>query len=101
MCYSNSSTSKNSDLAKKYGKQIPKGMDETPVFFASGFSYPTWRIVTKDSSIENMNWGLIFQNYLRSWRVNLGWGFDGCARWRKVTITVAVKYRLGIFVKRI
>ena len=59
MCYSNSSTSKNSDLAKKYGKQIPKGMDETPVFFASGFSYPTWRIVTKDSSIENMHWGLI------------------------------------------
>ena len=59
MCYSNSSTSKNIDLSKKYGKKIPKGMDETPVFFSSGFSYPTWRIVTKESTLENMNWGLI------------------------------------------
>jgi putative SOS response-associated peptidase YedK len=59
MCYSNSSTSKNIDLAKKYGKKIPKEMDETLVFFSSGFSYPTWRIVTKDSTLENMNWGLI------------------------------------------
>lgn len=59
MCYSNSSTSKNINLSKKYGKKIPKGMDETPVFFSSGFSYPTWRIVTKESTLENMNWGLI------------------------------------------
>ena len=59
MCYSNSSTSKNIELAKKYGKKIPKGMDETPVFFSSGFSYPTWRIVTKEPTLENMNWGLI------------------------------------------
>ena len=59
MCYSNSSTSKNIDLSKKYGKKIPKGMDETPVFFSSGFSYPNWRIITKDPTLENMNWGLI------------------------------------------
>lgn len=59
MCYSNSSTSKNVDLSKKYKKQIPAGMPETPVFFASGFSFPTWRVVTNNDSIEQMKWGLI------------------------------------------
>lgn len=34
-------------------------MDEKPVFFASGFSYPDWRIVTKADSLEEMQWGLI------------------------------------------
>ena len=32
-----------------------------------------------------------FQNNLKSLRINLGWGLDGRARWRKVTITVAIK----------
>lgn len=59
MCYSNSSTSKNVDLSKKYKKKIPEGMDETPVFCASGFSFPTWRIATKEDSLQTMNWGLI------------------------------------------
>lgn len=59
MCYSNSSTSKNIDLSKKYGKKIPAGMDETPIYFASGFSFPTWRIVTQQDTLQTMNWGLI------------------------------------------
>jgi putative SOS response-associated peptidase YedK len=59
MCYSNSSTSKNVDLSKKYVKKIPAGMDETPIYFASGFSFPTWRIVTQEDTLQIMNWGLI------------------------------------------
>lgn len=59
MCYSNSSTSKNIDLSKKYGKQIPLQMDESPIYFASGFSFPTWRIVTNDDVLQSMQWGLI------------------------------------------
>ena len=59
MCYSNSSTSKNIDLSKKYGKKIPKGMDEKPIYFASGFTFPAWRIVTREESLETMHWGLI------------------------------------------
>lgn len=59
MCYSNTSTSKNIDLSKKYGKKIPVNMNETPIFFASGFSFPTWRIVTKADELQLMNWGLI------------------------------------------
>jgi putative SOS response-associated peptidase YedK len=34
-------------------------MPETPVFFASGFSFPTWRIVTSQDTLTMMNWGLI------------------------------------------
>ena len=26
-----------------------------------------------------------------SWAMKLGWGLDGCARWRKVTIPVTIK----------
>ena len=59
MCYSNTSTSKNIDLSKKYGKKIPANLNEIPVFFASGFSYPAWRIVTKADELQQMNWGLI------------------------------------------
>ncbi len=59
MCYSNTSTSKNIDLSKKYGKKIPANLNETPVFFASGFSFPAWRIVTKADELQQMNWGLI------------------------------------------
>ena len=59
MCYSNTSTSKNIDLSKKYGKKIPANLNETPIFFASGFSFPTWRIVTKADELQRMNWGLI------------------------------------------
>ena len=31
-----------------------------------------------------------FQKNLKSWGVTLGWDVDGCARWRKVTVTIAV-----------
>lgn len=59
MCYSNSLTSKNVDLSKKYKKVIPSDMKEDPLYYASGFSFPEWRVITKDTEIKNMFWGLI------------------------------------------
>lgn len=59
MCYSNSSTSTNVQLAERYKKKIPADIQTGPVFFASGFSFPNWRIITTDESIREMKWGLI------------------------------------------
>ena len=36
-----------------------------------------------------------FQNNLKSCIVQLGWGVDGCVRWRKVTVTVTIKMCWG------
>ena len=38
--------------------------------------------------------GFSFQNNLQS-LVKFGWGLDGCARWRKDTVTVAVTFKFG------
>lgn len=59
MCYSNASTSKNVDLSKRYKKAVPQGLDESPVFFASGFTFPQWRVITTKEDIQVMHWGLI------------------------------------------
>ena len=59
MCYSNSSTSKNIDLAKKYKKEFPFQFPDTPLFYASAFSFPDWRIITQKPEMELMNWGLV------------------------------------------
>jgi putative SOS response-associated peptidase YedK len=59
MCYANSSTSVNIDLAKRYKKSIPEQIPDKPVFYASGFAHPSWRIVTNDTAIQVMKWGLI------------------------------------------
>jgi putative SOS response-associated peptidase YedK len=59
MCYSNSSTSTNVQLAERYKKKIPADIQTGPVFFASGFTFPNWRIITSDESIKEMKWGLI------------------------------------------
>jgi len=59
MCYSNASTSKNVDLSKRYKKVVPQGLDESPVFFASGFTFPQWRVITGNEDIQVMHWGLI------------------------------------------
>ena len=40
-----------------------------------------------------------FLNNIKSLGIKLGWGLDGCARWRKVTITVAVKLNWGLIFK--
>ena len=51
---------------------------------AQGFSY-SFNKIDLDSN---------FQNNFKSWGVKLVWGLDGCARWRKVTDTVAVQLKL-------
>ena len=40
-----------------------------------------------------------FQKHLRSWGIQCGWGLDGCARWRAVTITVVLKFNWIIVFK--
>jgi putative SOS response-associated peptidase YedK len=59
MCYSNSSTSTNVQLAERYKREIPANCPEEPIYCASGFSFPLWRVITLKPTIELMNWGLI------------------------------------------
>jgi putative SOS response-associated peptidase YedK len=59
MCYNNSSTSKNIELSKRYKKVAPQGLDESPLFLASGFTFPQWRVITAKEEIQVMHWGLI------------------------------------------
>lgn len=58
MCYSNSSTSKNIDLSKRYKKTI-ESIPEQTIYFASGFTFPTWRVITNNDNVQLMKWGLI------------------------------------------
>ncbi len=59
MCYSNSSTSKNIDLSRRYKKEIPEGLNESPIYYQSGFAFSKWRIITASDEITEMNWGLV------------------------------------------
>ena len=59
MCYSNSSTSKNIDLAKRYKKTIESIPEQVPIYFASAFTFPKWRIVTNENDVQLMRWGLV------------------------------------------
>jgi putative SOS response-associated peptidase YedK len=59
MCYSNSSTSKNIDLSRRYKKEIPEGLNESPIYYQSGFAFSKWRIITASNEITEMNWGLV------------------------------------------
>ncbi len=59
MCYSNSSTSKNIELSKRYKKDIPTHLDETPIYIQSGFAFSKWRVITEEAYVTPMNWGLI------------------------------------------
>lgn len=59
MCYSNSSTSTNEQLAKTYRRKVSSYTPEIPLFYASGFSFPTWRIITASPELETMGWGLL------------------------------------------
>lgn len=59
MCYSNSSTSSNETLHQTYKRSVQLLPPDTPVYYANGFSFPTWRIITKSPTITLMKWGLI------------------------------------------
>jgi putative SOS response-associated peptidase YedK len=58
MCYSNSATTKNIDLSKRYRKSTNSISDEI-TYYANGFNFPNWRVVTNEESIKVMRWGLI------------------------------------------
>ena len=58
MCYSNSSTSTNVDLSKRYKKSV-QSIPEQTIFYASGFTFPTWRVISKHENVQLMKWGLI------------------------------------------
>jgi len=59
MCYSNSSTSTTLQLAERYQKLKPITAPELQYYFASGFNFPRWNILTNDDTIQQMRWGLL------------------------------------------
>jgi putative SOS response-associated peptidase YedK len=59
MCYSNSSTSKNIDLAKRYKKAVDSIPEQQQIYFASAFTFPIWRVITNHENVQLMKWGLI------------------------------------------
>lgn len=59
MCYSNSSTSSNVQLAERYKKKVGSLKESEPIYFANGFTFPDWRVITNDQEIQVMRWGLI------------------------------------------
>ena len=59
MCYSNSSTSKNIDLARKFKKKIPENSTDILYYHSSGFSHPLWPIINHSAEIQFMQWGLV------------------------------------------
>ena len=54
----------------------------------------SWDEFSKElNEFENkIGLGRNLQNNLKSSGLNASWGLDGCARWRKVTVTVATKF---------
>ncbi|MDP4596175.1 MAG: SOS response-associated peptidase [Crocinitomicaceae bacterium] len=59
MCYSNSSTSTTQQLAERYSKLVPGKPIELNYYFASGFQFPNWHVVTNDAVLQQMRWGLL------------------------------------------
>lgn len=59
MCYSNSSTSQLQAFKDKYNKTVAQPELLHPIFFASGFTFPQWPIVSNRPQIEFMQWGLL------------------------------------------
>ena len=59
MCYSNSSTSTTLQLAERYQKLLPGKPIELQYYFASGFQFPSWNIITNAPNLEQMRWGLL------------------------------------------
>jgi putative SOS response-associated peptidase YedK len=59
MCYSNSSTSSNLELSKRFEKKTNLLVDYKPIYYNNAFLFPEWRIITSETEIQNMQWGLI------------------------------------------
>lgn len=59
MCYSNSSTSTTQQLAERYQKLLPGQPLELQYYFASGFQFPNWHVITNEQTLQQMRWGLL------------------------------------------
>lgn len=59
MCYSNSTTSTNVDLAGKFKKKIPSNQTDVIYYHASGFTKPLWPVINQLEEIQFMKWGLV------------------------------------------
>lgn len=67
MCYSNSSTSTTQTIANRYKKDIGH-VDDVPLYFANGFQFPKFRIITQEENIQQYNWGLIPHWFRGDWK---------------------------------
>ena len=52
-------------------------------------------------SCNTIELGINFQKNAMSFGIKLSWGLDGCARWCKVTLTVAIKLSCVVIFKGI
>jgi putative SOS response-associated peptidase YedK len=59
MCYSISNTSQLEAFKERYKREMEQKKAYQPTFFVSGFSFPNWPVVTQDTSIKWMQWGLL------------------------------------------
>ncbi len=44
---------------ERYKREMEQKRTYQPTFFVSGFSFPNWPVVTKDTSFQWMQWGLL------------------------------------------
>lgn len=59
MCYSNSNTSQLQAFKDKYKREIKTPEFYQPSFFSSGFTFPTWPIITLNEQVQFYHWGLL------------------------------------------
>lgn len=59
MCYSISNTSQLEAFKERYKREMEQKRAYQPTFFVSGFSFPNWPVVTRDTSFQWMQWGLL------------------------------------------
>jgi putative SOS response-associated peptidase YedK len=60
MCYSNSLSANIVQLERTYQKAATPQLDLfSPIYYASGFSFPIWPCITAQDEIVSMHWGLV------------------------------------------
>lgn len=59
MCYSISNTSQLQAFKERYKREMERKNAYQPTFFASGFDFPRWPVVTQKPQFEWMQWGLL------------------------------------------
>ena len=85
----------------KFGSNFQKNLNELGSKLELGLGWLRAVAQGYSSGCNGIKLKNQFERNLTSWGVKLGWGLDGCARWRKVTITVTVKLSWRVIFKRI